>query len=1340
MGINVGELPVEQQITAIYVAYFDRAPDPAGLQYWIDQYNAGQPLAEIAENFARGAEAVLKYPYLATPDVASPETFITNIYVNLFNRMPDAEGLAYWAAELADGYPIGKMVLAILNGAQSEAEGGFPDSETITNKLEVGLDWAQAAAELGVGTPGNLIAADVDGELEVYDPDSFVSATTILDGVTGDEGSVTDAQAAIAEYFEQGLIGETINLTTTLDEVEINTPNTIDTVRGIIDGTDNTTFTSGDTIKGNGLTEVQVVLVDGTSPSFVEMEGVNALEFRAAGETSAVEFDASSYGTDLNNFTLFGADGAEVLVGNVEFDEGALTFEIEEGTEGALGVADGTGALTGSTQVVYLSTTGSEGARVISDIGGAGVDIYAGSDAYAEQILFDYDQATSSDASIEGISVGDVNMMAGDDATAYQYISRSADVSATGDASVGDMTVGDVSLAAVGDNASVTYYNYAYARADDGMASIGDWTVGDVSVSVGDDAFAYYSDYLYADAATTGDAVIGDSTYGNIHLSAADGHQYASIYHYANADADKGDATIGDLLVGDISFTIGDDGTGRNYISFTRDAEVNVAGDASIGDLTVGNIAGSVGDDSALEFYFENEADADSGDATVGNITVGDISMTLGKDAYVSVSVDNDVDVDDAGGTAKVGNVAIGNIDLTMLSGASFEYYVNNFADAVTDAAAVVGDTTVGDITAVMGLDAYLSIEVTADAENNGDGTDVSIGNVSVGDVSLMSDPAGLNASAYFDVTVDSDGTIGTVTVGNVDVHFLSDSTFDYNVDISAGTSYNSAVGAVNLGDVDIVAENITYEVDVLGDLTAGVAIGDVMLSGDSINFQEISIYASADIGDVTIGNVMLSAATNLTVDTGISIFATGDVGNVSIGDVSIDFVNDETFYINVAASDDIGDVSVGDIDLTASASTADIYGSFGIQIDGDQDVGNVIVGDVSILSSGKGSNYGSGYFTMAVDAGTGDDIGNVTIGDIDLKSVALGFDTGSSGVYGSFSATIGGDADSVGDIAVGNITLTATAENVAADADSDSDEASPYVGIYADQGSTVSSMLVGDIDITLTNSVDDSTAFTAGQNYNRAQAYVYVSSDSEITVGDINLTAVNDSTVDVQAGVGVGDGLFDATIRLSADAGVDDITVGDITVSGGDVDTSGNILDNLATLTSWLTTNGDTVTVGDIDYSGYEAEASIDVSGFAGAANISAASDDTTITVNDTQNTVTLGDGDDTVVYIAEEDSGATYADIDKISGFSSGDDTIDLSAFGLGGTAAIGGTVLDYDTFLTTAQSAMTFDDYDVFTMTDGVNTYVAINSDDDASEIIDFVIELTGVTTVTTGDFTL
>ena len=241
--------------------------------------------------------------------------------------------------------------------------------------------------------------------------------------------------------------------------------------------------------------------------------------------------------------------------------------------------------------------------------------------------------------------------------------------------------------------------------------------------------------------------------------------------------------------------------------------------------------------------------------------------------------------------------------------------------------------------------------------------------------------------------------------------------------------------------------------------------------------------------------------------------------------------------------------------------------------------------------------------------------------------------------------------------------------------------------------------------------------------------------SDGDLTVGDIGLSADYTGAADV-TGTALALGALSLDVSLSASG---DITVGDISVVGGVENTAATgVMDNLGTFTSWFTaTAGGDVTIGDVDYSGYANDAVIDVSGFLGAENIMAGAGDTDITVNDTTNNVTLGAGDDEVIYLADEQSGTTYAEIDKIINFSSGDDLINLD-FITGASVAIGATVADYDAFLVTAQQVMTNFGDDVVTLNDGTNTYVGVDSDNDST--LDFAIELTGVTTVTTGDFSV
>ena len=1236
-----------------------------------------------------------------------------------------------------------------LSGPSSSGEAETA-TYTVTASVPVTVE-TEVTFQLVAGDEAAPDQGTSDTNLNDFTQGSFTETTvTIPVGGTTATFSVTPRSDGITELTEDFSVeasvgatvltpittsiidggGETAILTTNVDNIT----DPVDLVRGLLndDGADDLdTFSSGDFIQGNGDTEVRLTLVDGTTADFVEMDGVNALTFNNAG-IGNVTFDATSYGSGLNIFTLSGADGADVEVDNVEFDDGPLIFDVAPDTTGTLDVSGETGLFT--TFSVDISVSGDDGASLISDIGNAGIEVFAGENSDVE-LDADIDVTeTGSDAIIDPITIGDVNLVAETSAEADVEISIEADANTAGNATIGDTTIGDVDLTA-GTDASVTFTLEQSASASSGNAIVGDLLIGDVDMIItGSGGEIDLSISRDADA-STGDATIGNTTVGNIDIVLADDADTATFDVSVTASVDTGTATVGNLLIGDISVDAGE--SSDVTIEVFQYATADTSGDAIAGDITLGSIDATLGDFADMSVSISQPVIADSGNATAGNWTLGDITVDLGEDATFDVDLSSEATAD-SGFLSTIGDVTVGNLMLTQASGADVSIDISVDADASGDGSGVVGNVMLGDVTSVMGLSS--SLDISIDVSASGTGTMTHIGGVTVGDVTLSSDPAGLQANAELGVDVHSDGTIGAVMVGAVDVDFLEDSTFDYDINVTAGTGNDGAVGPVMLGDVDVVADSNNYFVGIFGDMTAGVDIGNIMLSGDDIEWNNITLSASADIGDVTIGNIMLDAGTNLSVSTGIEINATGDIGSVDIGEIDIDFVNNESFSIDVFASDDLGDVSIGDISLGASATASapsSVFGFVSIEVSGNQDVGNVAVGDITILGSGGGSNFGSASVIMDFDAGTGDDLGNVTLGDIDLTSVALDFDPGGVGVFNNVSATIGGTADSVGDVVIGDISLNATAENVAADADADNDEAQPSVRIFGDQGSTLLSMLIGDIDIILTNSVDSSTGFT-GLDYNGAAASLSVTSDVAITIGDINISAVNDSTVDVQGGVGAG--LFNANLNISSDGGADDITIGDISISGGDVDASGTSLDNFGNLTGVLGLNGDTITVGDVDYSGYSNDATIDVSDFVGAENIMAASADSDITVNDTQNIITLGDGDDTVIYEAEEQSGTTEADIDQIIDFTSGSDVIDLSFFALGGTAGIGGTVADYATFLTSAQAAMTFDNFDVFTQTDGTNTYVAVNSDNDADEIIDFVIQLTGVTTVATGDFNL
>ncbi|MDP1670684.1 MAG: DUF4214 domain-containing protein, partial [Alphaproteobacteria bacterium] len=129
-------------ITNLYVGYFNRAPDPTGLNFWVAQRNAGASLTGIAQSFSLVPEAQNLYGFLSAPLVGSSASFLSSVYLNLFGRVAnattDAAGFTYWQNQLtAPGAVVGRIIVDIISGAQGN------DALVVANKSAVGKAFAQ---------------------------------------------------------------------------------------------------------------------------------------------------------------------------------------------------------------------------------------------------------------------------------------------------------------------------------------------------------------------------------------------------------------------------------------------------------------------------------------------------------------------------------------------------------------------------------------------------------------------------------------------------------------------------------------------------------------------------------------------------------------------------------------------------------------------------------------------------------------------------------------------------------------------------------------------------------------------------------------------------------------------------------------------------------------------------------------------------------------------------------------------------------------------------------------------------------------------------------------------
>lgn len=84
------------QLSALYVAVFNRAPDQAGLSFWEDAMDAGHPFAGLAESFTSNALFIDTHQ-------GSTRSFVESIYQNAFGQRGDEEGMSYWIDQLDQG-------------------------------------------------------------------------------------------------------------------------------------------------------------------------------------------------------------------------------------------------------------------------------------------------------------------------------------------------------------------------------------------------------------------------------------------------------------------------------------------------------------------------------------------------------------------------------------------------------------------------------------------------------------------------------------------------------------------------------------------------------------------------------------------------------------------------------------------------------------------------------------------------------------------------------------------------------------------------------------------------------------------------------------------------------------------------------------------------------------------------------------------------------------------------------------------------------------------------------------------------------------------------------------
>ncbi|MDF1727093.1 MAG: ExeM/NucH family extracellular endonuclease [Sulfitobacter sp.] len=166
-------------LVELYVAYFDRAPDALGLTYWAAELANGATVEEVAVSFFQSPEGQARFG-----SFANNEDLVENAYQTILGRASDAPGKAYWVNELDTGsVDTPSFLLALVEGAKA-ASGSSADAAYLQDKTAIARDYA---VERGLNDLGE--------------------ATSVLDLFDFTNGDRAAAQAEIADIFADAQLG-----------------------------------------------------------------------------------------------------------------------------------------------------------------------------------------------------------------------------------------------------------------------------------------------------------------------------------------------------------------------------------------------------------------------------------------------------------------------------------------------------------------------------------------------------------------------------------------------------------------------------------------------------------------------------------------------------------------------------------------------------------------------------------------------------------------------------------------------------------------------------------------------------------------------------------------------------------------------------------------------------------------------------------------------------------------------------------------------------------------------------------------------------------------------------
>ena len=203
---------VKEGIVRLYKAAFGRIPDKEGLDYWAGKIDGGvHNLQDVSTLFITSPEFDTRFGV-----APSLEQIVTKMYQNTFARTPDAEGFDYWVGQVQNGLTISDLLLNFTESPEGISRLNNHTQtvvmyDSLTGRMPTALEVLSAPEQIASMVATVISKSDYQGP-DLGEPSSSIT-TSFSDGALELIGSLSGQLAIDATQSSIKQAGFNVSVT-----------------------------------------------------------------------------------------------------------------------------------------------------------------------------------------------------------------------------------------------------------------------------------------------------------------------------------------------------------------------------------------------------------------------------------------------------------------------------------------------------------------------------------------------------------------------------------------------------------------------------------------------------------------------------------------------------------------------------------------------------------------------------------------------------------------------------------------------------------------------------------------------------------------------------------------------------------------------------------------------------------------------------------------------------------------------------------------------------------------------------------------------------------------------